>query len=206
MSTTNPQSWYDLPFMTPMDPRSIIANVQLTDNGGTPHPGLFQNSGTFLNNTTWVASPLALSSTVAPTCIAVTPQDFNAVAAAQQWTNSHGIVRTNTGLPPTVQKIVFLKAGNNYFTQFFLDWTPGVTSQDIQISLRDNSATAGNFFDSAGGNVPVFAWGPSATVFGGLGKMLTVCTTGPGRVNMAMRVIDNSSNWSMFEMDWVIVP
>jgi hypothetical protein len=205
MSTTNPQSWYDMPFLAPMDPRAIISQISFTDNGGGSRAGQFLNSATFLNNTTWQPSPLSITplATATPFCLALTPQDFVAVQTAAQWTNSHGIVRSNTQLPPTVQKILFLKAGIGYITTFFLDWVGGVTSTDIQISPRDNSATAGNFLDAAAGNVPVFSW--TGNTFGGTGKQLSVVTTGPGRVNMAMRVIDNSANWSMFEMDWNIV-
>jgi hypothetical protein len=202
----NPQSWYDLPLMQAMDPRSIVSFVQLDDNTGLPQTATFLNSPSFLNNTTWVGSPLTLSAvgpTSTPICFPVAGvADFEGIFLAQQWTSSHGIVRSNVQLPPTVQKIIFLKAGNRFLTTFFLDWAAGVTSTDIQLSIRDNSTTGGNFINGANGTIPVFAW---TNTFGGTKRKLTVCTTGPGRVNRAMRVIDNAANWSMFEMDWNIV-
>jgi len=205
--SNNPQSWYDLPLMQPMDPRSIISFVQFDNNAGGPVLGVFQNSATFLNNTAWVASPLSLSAGTggtSPTCTALAGiQDYQSFVAAQQWINSHGVVRTNTQLPATVQKIIFLKSGNNFLTTFFLDFAGGVTSTDIQLSIRDNSVTGGNFLDSATGTVPAFTF---SGAFGGTSRKLAICTNGPGRVSMGMRVIDNASNWSMFEMDWNIVP
>jgi hypothetical protein len=98
----------------------------------------------------------------------------------------------------------FLKAGNAYITTFFLDWAGGVTSTDVQLSIRDNSATGGNFLNGAAGTVPAFTW--SGNTFGGTSRKLSVCTTGPGRIAMGLRVIDNGGNVSMFEMDWNIVP
>ncbi|MEO6939921.1 MAG: hypothetical protein ABI444_07265 [Candidatus Kapaibacterium sp.] len=204
---TSPQSWFDLPLMPPMDPRAIISFVQLDDNGGLPRNAQFQNSNSFNAPVTWAASPLSLSAgtgATLPQCVAVTPQDFEATQNAIQWIASHGVVRPNTQVAPSVQKIIFLKAGNAYITTFFLDWAGGVTSTDVQLSIRDNSATGGNFLNGAAGTVPAFTW--SGNTFGGTSRKLSVCTTGPGRIAMGLRVIDNGGNVSMFEMDWNIVP
>jgi hypothetical protein len=204
MNITTPQSWYDLPLMSPMDPRSVVSFVNLQDSGGGNHSGIFQNSSTFLNNTTWHTPPIAYTSiaTVAPMCNALTPQDSDAVVTAANWTAAHGILASNTQLPPTILRSCFLKAGNRFQTTINLDWTPGVTSTDVQLSFKDNSGVGGNLITGSS-TVPVLAW--SGNTFGGLARALTISTIGPGRVAMVLRIIDNSGNWSMFEMDWNIV-
>ena len=190
-----------------MDPRAIVSYAQLDDNGGVGRIGIFQNSATFLNNTTWFPSPLnwsAITAATTPSCNPVNIQDFEAFYLAQNWTYAHGIISTNNAnLPASVTKIVFLKAGNRYMTILYLDWAGGVSSTDIQLSLRDNSTVGGNLINSAS-TVPVIGW--SGNTFSGTSRKLIISTIGPGRVNMVLRVIDNTAKWSMFEMDWNIVP
>ena len=201
----NTQSWFDLPYGDPVDPRSVISAISFDDNTGVAQPGLFQNSATFLHNTTWQASPLALSAgtgATAPFCAPVTPADYLGISIAQRWQNSHGIIRSNTQLPPTVQKIIYTKAYPRFQTAIFFDWAGGVTSSDLQFSFRDNSAVGGNFITGAA-TVPVFAWnGPT---FGGSARKLIISTVRPGRFVMVLRIVDNAGNWSMFEIELRIV-
>lgn len=197
-----PQSWYDLPFMSPMDPRNVISFCQLTDQAGAQHSGVFLNSTTFLKNTTWQASPLTLSpiaSNTTPQCAPVSGIDFNAIYIAQAWNASHGLVANNTQLPQTVQRIIFGKAGKQFMNTYYFDFPGGTTSTDIQLSYKDNSAVAGNFLDSSSGTIPVFGW--SGATFGGTGKSFTIGFRRAGRFLLCLRVIDNAGNYSMFEMD-----
>jgi hypothetical protein len=206
MDNQNPQSWYDLPLMQPMDPRSIVSFALLDDNTGISRTGVFLNSATF-NNATWAASPLTLSpiaTATTPSCQPVNPTDFDSIYIAQSWTASHGIIAPNASqLPATVSKIMFFKAGGRFITIIYLDWAGGVTSTDIQLSMRDNTVVGGNLIKSQS-TVPVFSF--TGNTFGGTGRKLTISSVAPARVPMTLRVIDNSGNWSMFEMDWNIVP
>ncbi len=108
----------------------------------------------------------------------------------------------NNQLPIAVQKIMFLKAGTAFVNNIFLDWSPTVTSTDVQLSFRDNSTTSGDFQNSATATVPVFAF--SGATFGGTARMLQVTLLRTGRFQMCLRIIDNSGNYSMYEMDWIV--
>jgi hypothetical protein len=144
-------------------------------------------------------SPIAAATT--PSCQPVNPTDFDSIYLAQSWTASHGIIAANASqLPPTVSKILFFKAGGRFITIIYLDWAAGVTSTDIQLSMRDNSVVGGNLIKSQS-TIPVFSF--TGNTFG---RKLTISTVAPARVPMTLRVIDNVGNWSMFEMDWNIVP
>jgi hypothetical protein len=201
MSTQNPQSWFDLPMVEPMDPRAIIQAITLDDDTGASIIPLFMRSTDFIKNTTWATSPLGLSNpaTRIPQVLAVNNSDYEAEYVARDWNATHGMVRSNMQLPPTVAKIVFAKAGNRFTNVFWVDWSGASNSTDVQLSFRDNSATSGDFTNASSGSVPVFAW--SGSTFSGTGKRLQITFTRPGRFSLVLRVIDGTGSWSMFELE-----
>jgi hypothetical protein len=197
-----PQSWFDLVVMSPMDPRGLIQSATFESSGGGQTAGTFTRSSTWLHNSTWVNPPLIASQAGANvTC--PNAQDFASVEAANTWNGLHLMTAQNNQLPLSVQKIMFLKAGTAFVNNIFLDWTPAVTSTDVQLSFRDNSTTSGNFQNSASATVPVFAF--SGATFGSTARMLQVTLLKTGRFQMALRIIDNSGNYSMYEMDWIVL-
>ncbi len=197
-----PQSWYDLVVMSPMDIRSLIQSATFESSGGGQTAGTFARSSTWLHAATWVNPPLVVSQTGSNvTC--PNAQDFASVEAANTWNGLHLMTAQNNQLPLSVQKIMFLKAGTAFVNNIFLDWTPAVTSTDVQLSFRDNSTTSGDFQNSATATVPVFAF--SGATFGTTARNLQVTLLRTGRFQVALRIIDNSGNYSMYEMDWIVL-
>jgi hypothetical protein len=198
-----PQSWFDLVVMPTMDPRSIISAVTFESSGGGQTAGIFARSSTWLHASTWVNPPLIVSQTAA-NVVCQNVQDFSSVEAANTWNGLHLMTAQNNQLPIAVQKIMFLKAGTAFTNNIFLDWSPTVTSTDVQLSFRDNSATSGDFQNAAAATVPVFAF--SGATFGSTARMLQVTLLRTGRFHVALRIIDNSGNYSMYEMEWIVLP
>ncbi len=198
-----PQSWFDLVVMPPMDPRSIISAVTFEASGGGQQAGTFARSSTWLHSATWINPPLIVSQSGANvTCPNV--QDFASVEEANVWNGLHLMTAQNNQLPLSVQKIMFLKSGTAFVNNIFLNWSAGVTSTDVQLSFRDNAATSGDFQNAGSGTVPVFAW--SGPTFGSTARNLQVTLLRTGRFQVALRIIDNSGNYSMYEMDWIVLP
>lgn len=200
-----PQSWSDLMVMEPMDIRSVVATTQFQDAGGTIRPGSFLRSKTWLNNATWVNPPMVVSpvSTVTtPFINAVNAGDFEAMVEAQVWNSTHQMSNPTTGLPLSVQKILFARGDPRFMNTFYLDWTGGATSTfDVELSFRDNSATGGNFQNAAQGTIPVFSF--PANTYGGTGRVFNLILMRKGRFSLALRLIDGGGNYSMFEFDIV---
>lgn len=137
--------------------------------------------------------------------VAANPYDYSAVVAATTWNSTHAMTApTSNQLPFSVQNIFFLKGDPRFINNLYLDHTGGATSTDIQLSMRDNSTTSGEFQNAALGTVPVFAF-PNTT-YGGTGRNLQVSLLRTGRFHVAMRIVDNGGNWSMFEMEWIVLP
>jgi hypothetical protein len=198
-----PQSWFDLVVMSPMDPRGIISSVSFENNAGSQTAATFARSSTWLHASTWVNPPLIVSQT-ASFVICPNVQDFASVEAANTWNGLHLMTAQNNQLPIAVQKIMFLKAGTAFVNNIFLDWSAGVTSTDVQLSFRDNSTTSGDFQNSGTATVPVFAF--TGATFGLTARNLQVTVLRTGRFHVAMRIIDNSGNYSMYEMEWIVLP
>ncbi len=201
-----PRSWNDLAVMQPMDPRGIISVVSYTDQAGTSHVGAFERSTTWLKATTWVNPPMSVSlpgPSTQSNLVCLNPYDFNSVMFAQNWNAVNQMTVPNNQLPIGVQNSMFFKAGLQYGNICYLDHSVGITSTDIQLSMRDNSTTSGDFLNSALGAVPVFAF-PTST-YGGTGRAMSVTLLRTGRFQVALRIIDSSGNWSMFDMDWIVL-
>ncbi|HET6401057.1 MAG TPA: hypothetical protein VFH95_06615 [Candidatus Kapabacteria bacterium] len=208
MNGTRAQSWNDLVVLPPMDPRSIIASLAMEDQSGTMQNATFARSITWLNaGTTWINPPMTTTIAGGPTTtshvVAANSYDFQAVVDATNWNTAHAMTAPALGLPIAVQNIMFLKADPRFINNLYLNMSSGVTATDIQLSMRDNSTTSGDFQNAANATVPVFQF-PSST-YGGGGRNVQVSLTMPGRFHVAFRIIDNSGNWSMFEMEWIVL-
>ena len=199
-----PQSWSDLVVMDPMDPRSIISSCSFQDSSNVAHAASFIRSSTWLHASTWVNPPMIISTSSTSNVQNANPQDFDAAIAANVWNGTHQMTTTNSQLPLSASKLVFLKSDPRFINTIFLDWTGGTTSSsDIELSFRDNSATSGSFQHSGQGTIPVFSF--PASTWGGTGKAFTVSLLRTGRFSVAIRIIDNGGNYSMFEMDWIVL-
>ena len=202
------QSWNDLVVMSPMDPRSIIASLGMNDQGGTFRNASFARSSTWLNSAkTWVNPPMTTSlpgTNTTSNVTAANPYDFDAVVQATNWNTVHAMTLPSAGLPIDVQNIMFLKSDPRFINNIYVDWTGVTTSTDIQFSMRDNSTTSGLFENAATATVPVFTF-PSTATYGGTGRLVSVSISTPGRYQVAFRIVDNSANWSMFEMEWIVL-
>lgn len=202
------QSWNDLVVMPPIDPRTIIASLGMNDQGGTFRTATFARSSTWLNPAkTWINPPMVTSLPGASTTsnvVAANPYDFEAVVQATNWNTVHAMTMPTAGLPIDVQKVMFLLSKPNFINNIYVDWTGAATATDIQFSMRDNSMTNGMFENSGTATVPVFTF-PNTATYGGTGRLIAVSLTTPGRYSVALRIVDNGANWSMFEMDWIVL-
>jgi len=194
--------------MPPMDPRSIMASPLLMDNTSAIQAGTFARSATWLNLTkTWVNPPMVTTLPTASTTshvVAANPYDFQAVIDAQTWNTTHAMSLPTNGMPVAVQKIMYLRADPRFINTFYVDFTGAATSTDIQLSMRDNSVTSGNYQNAAAGTVPVFTF-PNTSTYGGTGRSFQVTLLQSGRFNVGFRIVDNAANWSMFEMEWIVL-
>ncbi len=100
-------------------------------------------------------------------------------------------------LAPPPAKVIFLRGGPAWEMSIPINFG-GATYNDLQLSFRDNAGTRGDY----AGTVPVIAF---QGLFTGA-QTLSVTLKSPGRISMGLRSIDLSGNWSMFEMEWIIVP
>ncbi|HET6400505.1 MAG TPA: hypothetical protein VFH95_03815 [Candidatus Kapabacteria bacterium] len=208
MNGTRAQSWNDLVVMTPMDPRAIISSLAFEDQSGTLQNAAFARSLNWLNaGTTWIAPPMKTTAGGIPATtshiVAANAYDYQAVVDATNWNNLHAMTLPSLGLPLSVQNIMFLRGDPRFINYLYLDFNAGVTSADILFSMRDNSTTSGQFQGNANGTVPVFQF-PNST-YGGGGRNLQVSLNTTGRFQVALRIVDNSGNWSMFEMEWIVI-
>lgn len=119
------------------------------------------------------------------------------VADANQWNFRHQTVNLASDLAPPLQKVIYLRGGRQWQMDIFLDL--GTTATDLQLSFLDNAGTRGDY----AGTIPVINFaGPIASP-----AKLSITLKDFGKVSMGLRMIDSvSGDWSMYEMDWVIVP
>ena len=189
------QSWFDIQNAQNIDPKSIVYGATLNATAGT-----FSRSTNCLQ-AAWSASPLAFTGnntkvTSLDTTDAATTVDAN------QWTFSHQMVNVAAGIPPAMNKVVFLRSGANWDCAVEINMF-AVTYNNVQLTFRDNLGTTGMFLNSATGAVPVISFGNGLT---GL-QVLHLNLTQPGVYSMVL-VAQNSGSglWSAFEMEWVVIP
>ncbi len=188
------QSWNDLPVVNPLDPRNVVANSQF----GLAQ-GVFKRSTTFLQGS-WAAS--AINFTGLANCSSLHGDDQLTVNNANQWNFSHKVVNTDSSLAIPMRKVMFMRGGRQWQMNIELDL--GTTPySDIQLSLRDNAASAGDFLDSTSGSIPVISYSGTFTAH----QMFNVTIFNLGRVSMGLVMKNNDTGaYSMFEMEWVVVP
>jgi len=75
----------------------------------------------------------------------------------------------------------------------------GQTYTDLQLSFLFNAATKGNCHEK----IPVLSW-TEGNYTGVINLGLTLRQH--GQVRMGLRAIDNANNWSMFNMEFIIIP
>jgi len=192
---TDPQSWYDLQVASAIDIRNMILNAYL---GSTQ--GVFTRSSNYATpgGGGWITSPFVISAN--PTCATVHTDDMQMVADAAQWNMTHGTWNSSTSLCIPLRKLIFLRAGNQWEMTIPISFG-GATYTDLQLSFRDNAATAGDFTSGGTGTMPVLKFTGSFT--GAVNLKLTI--NGTGHTFLGMRAQDNTGATSMFEMEIVVV-
>ena len=189
------QSWQDLQVTMPIDPRSVILNTMV---GATQ--GSFVRS-TSLLQPSWGTSPLAYTGILNSTkVISLDTTDALTIADAAQWTLVHQMVNVATGIPSSMNKVAFLRAGRSWDNLIDIAFG-GTACNNVQLTMRDNQGTSGQFMNSATGSIPVFFFGSGITG----NQQLHVTIAQPGIYSMAL-VMNISSVWSVFEMEWVVLP
>lgn len=198
------QSWFDLVVMPPMDPRSIIQTASLQDNGGAMQAAKFARLNGWLTPGPWVNSIISLN--ITPGNVTVpNAYDFSSQEEANSWNTLHQMTAVSpTSLPTSASRKMFFKAGTAFVNNVYIDFAGGKTSSNILLSFIDNSATSGDFQNAAGGTVPCFQF-PTGATFGGTGRNLQVTLLATGRFNVGLLVMDNTGNFSMYEMEWIVL-
>jgi hypothetical protein len=186
------QSWQDLQVANPIDPKSII-----------PYAALGATIGTFVRSTNaleaaWVASSLAFTGNNTKV-ISSDTTDQSTVVDAQQWTFTHQMVNVAANIPPSMNKVVFLRAGKNWTNQVEIAFG-APNYNNVQLTFRDNIGTSGQFLNSATGSLPVISFGNGITG----NQVLALPILQPGVYNIVM-VMLTGGNWSTFEMEWIVV-
>ncbi len=184
----------------------LVQSISFMDQSGAIQDGFFERSSSWLQAATWVNPPMDVTprTSFVPTVFVPFPQDFQSEEVAAQWNAQRAMTVLNTQYPIACQKIIELKAGMQFGNTFSLDFIGGATSTDLQFSFRDNSLTSGDFTSGASGTIPVFAF--PASTYGGTARLMTVTLLRPGRFAVALRIKDNTGNFSLFEMDWIVIP
>ncbi len=183
-------SWIDWQNQIPRNPQDFIARAKI---GGAI--GAYVNSTSFHTYSgTIIASPFAYNGD--PTCAALGTDSLQNVADAAQWNFGHITRNSGATLAPPLAKVIFLRAGTDWEMSIPLN-LGGATYNELELRYRDNAGTRGDY----AGTVPVIAF---QGIFTG-SQTLAVTLKNTGRVSMGLRGIDQSGNWSMFEMEWIVV-
>ncbi len=195
------QSFNDLLVMDPVDPRDLIADINLTDSG--QEPGIWSLESTFITpavGSVWINSGIVISSI---NTVSTNHQDdeqmvFDALAWNMARQKSADFAST---IAPPLRKVVFMRSGIQWRNTFGLTFPASPTFTEVQISLLDNAATRGD----AQGTVPVFKWTAGSPYAGVV--QLSMVLKKRGRFQLGILGIDTGSpaDWSMFELDIIAV-
>ncbi|MEI8133511.1 MAG: hypothetical protein WCH46_00370 [bacterium] len=188
------QGWQDLQVAQPIDPKSIILSVALNSTTGT-----WQRSTNALQ-TTW-AGTNALAFTGNNTSVASYDlTDGATVVDAAQWTIAHQMVNASSNIPPSMNKVVFVRAGEIWDNKLEINF--GASSyNNVQLTFRDNLGTSGQFVNGATGGVPVYNFGNGITG----NQILHLTLLRPGVYNMVFLMV-LSSNWSTYDFQLIVLP
>lgn len=186
-------SWLDFFQIPPADPQDMIAIVSLDGKIGE-----YRNSSNYINPGTWVDTPAQFHNI--PVCLTLHTDNEQMVADAAAWNLSHLTGNLGNDVAPPLRKTIFLRGGIEWSMEVQLDLSPD-TQVDLQLSYLVNAATRGDCSDT----VPVIAWNDPFS--GAVNMLVTLKAPGPMKVEMGMRMQDQTSgDYSMFDMDWIIVP
>ncbi len=161
-------------------------------------PGVFTRSTNFIGASSWIASPFALQGSLV--CTSLHSDDMLSVANAAQWTVAHQGINTSSSTPPPIRKLIFMRGGTEWQNTFSIDLGIGVYS-GLQLSIRENATSAGDFTGTATGTIPVFQFQSGLTGV----VTFSVTVNMLGRFAMVLSAKDGSANYSMFEMEWHVV-
>jgi hypothetical protein len=187
------QSWQDLQVANTLDPKSIILFAALGVNTGT-----FSRSTNILQSS-WGASPLAFTGNNT-SVVSTDTTDASTSVDAAQWTFTHQMVNAGANIPPSMSKLIFLRAGTTYVNEVEANLGAS-TYSNIQLTFRDNLGTSGQFLNSATGAVPVISLGSGLTGI----QSFHVCILQPGTYSMVL-AMETGGVWSAFEMEWIVLP
>ena len=160
--------------------------------------------GTFLRSTSvlqsaWTASSLAFTGNNT-TVTSTDTTDASTITDAAQWSFTHQMVNVAANIPPAMNKIVFMRAGNPFQNNVEIAFgAPNFNS--VQLTFRDNLGTSGQFLNSATGSVPVISFGNGITG----NQVLSLPVLQPGVYSMVL-VMTTGGNWYAFEMEWIVLP
>ena len=93
-----------------------------------------------------------------------------------------------------------MRAGKNWQNKIEIAFGAS-TYNNVQLTVRDNLGTSGQFLNSATGSVPVISFGNGITG----NQVLSLPVLQPGVYNMVL-VMETGASWSAFEMEWIVVP
>jgi hypothetical protein len=187
--------WQDLQVTDPIDPKSILVNASL---GAT--------AGSYLRSTNalqaaWVGTTLAFTGNVANTKVSsLDTTDAATTVNALQWTFARQMVNVGANIPPVLARTIFLRAGGIWDNQFEIAFG-GATYNNVQLTFLQNLATSGQFLNAATGSIPVINFGNGFT--GNL--VMHVNLMQPGIYQMGL-IMTTGGNWSVFDMEWVVLP
>ena len=190
---TQVQSWYDLPVVAPIDPREVIANVSIG------LPGTFKLSTNFLQ-TAWGPPAIAFTVIPPPSCASLRTDNFGSVSDAAQWTMAHQIINLDANIPPSLQRVAFMRGGTDWEMVLGLNFG-AATYDNLQLSFRENAATSGKFLNTGSGAIPVFSFANTYT----LNQIFRITFKQFGRYSLALVMRDTYSGvWSMFEIECIV--
>jgi len=185
-------SWMDLSIAQPIDPKLIMLYGTL---GATV--GSFTRSTNALQGA-WVASSLAYTGNNTKV-VSLDTTDAATTVDAQQWTFNHQMVNAAANIPPALSKVAYLRYGTIWDCQIEINFGAS-TYNNVQLTLRDNLGTSGQFLNGATGSIPVISFGNGITG----NQILHVSLYKPGTYSMVLIML-TGANWSAFEMEWIVM-
>jgi len=185
-------SWQDLNVAQPIDPKTIVMFATLGATVGT-----FVRSTNALQSS-WLPSPLAYTGNNTKVS-SLDNTDASTGVDALIWTFNHQMVNTSANIPASLSRVVFLRYGFIWDCQVEINFG-GSTYNNVQLTVRDNLGTSGQFLNGATGSIPVISFGNGITG----NQILHVSLLRPGTYSMVL-IMQTGGNWSAFEMEWIVI-
>ncbi len=186
------QSWQDLPVTQPIDPKAVLFQA------GIGVVGTFIRSTNVLQ-ATWGTNPFAFTGNNTKV-VSWDTTDASTIADATQWTFNHQMVNASPNIPPSLNKVVFCRAGRTWDNQIEINFGAS-TYTNVVLTMRDNLGTSGTFSNSGAGSIPVVSLGTTLTGI----QILHLTFLQPGVYSMVL-VMVSAGVWSTFEMECIVLP